>query len=225
MLELQDVSIYFPVVPLLFLFISLFGKGPRKPYLLPMMALLVCSLLVDLYVKYWNGIIANTLLLQVFTGVECCCYSLYFLALFRKPNPRKFIITTLVFFECFKVVDILYLTGPNRLDNEAIVLESLLLVGYSVCYLLQQLNAMELKQPHTFPPFWICAGIIFYFSGNLVLFLFSEYVVSQGLNYYAANWIIHFLFSLLKYIAFTIGIYFSWDQAKFRSLSTFLLSS
>lgn len=80
-------------------------------------------------------------------------------------------------------------------------LEGFIIGGLAMIFFFRQLNA-ETRYPETV--LWINAGLLLYFSGSFLLFLFFEVLIHNR----AANnlaWVLHATLVLLMYILFAIG--------------------
>ncbi|MBN8694686.1 MAG: hypothetical protein J0L69_15940 [Bacteroidetes bacterium] len=57
------------------------------------------------------------------------------------------------------------------------------------------------------PFFWINIAVLFYFSGSLFLFLFGNYLISQGNKTYMEMYKIHTFVNAVWYLFISIGFW------------------
>ena len=152
----------------------------------------------------------NTLLgYHLFTAIEFTFYLLIFREILSGNFIRQLISWMIPLVWVFKLIDITYITGTDQFDNVAITIQALTCIILCICFFHQTLQQLRIGRLECYPPFWICAGILVYFSGSLFIFLFSTYIVNQGNSFYFLHWSLHTFFSLLKYVAFSIGLWWT----------------
>ncbi|WKN44583.1 hypothetical protein [Tunicatimonas pelagia] len=110
-------------------------------------------------------------------------------------------------FTLFKIADILWITGISKMDTIAITVSSFFFTSSSLLFYWQILQRMEVEAIERYPLFWINSGILCYFAGNLITFMFINYIAKQGYEYFVTHWLLHNFFSLFKYLAFSIGLW------------------
>ncbi|MEM9829590.1 MAG: hypothetical protein AAF944_03080 [Bacteroidota bacterium] len=113
----------------------------------------------------------------------------------------------IIAFGLFKIADMVWITGTEKLDSLAITISSLFFTGLALYFYWQTFQRLEVESLERYPLFWINSGVLFYFAGNLITFMFSNYITQQGYEYFITHWLLHNLFSLFKYIAFSIGLW------------------
>jgi len=80
-------------------------------------------------------------------------------------------------------------------------LEGFIIGGLAMIFFFRQLN-VNIQYPETV--LWINAGLLLYFSGSFLLFLFSEVLINNRAVSRLA-WVLHATLVLLMYILFAIG--------------------
>jgi hypothetical protein len=61
------------------------------------------------------------------------------------------------------------------------------------------------KPEHTFE-FWICAGLLIFFSGNLLLFIFPKFLLNARKEVFAAVWVMSSILIIILYTFYTIAL-------------------
>ena len=128
-----------------------------------------------------------------------------FLFLKDSPFEKAIPILTTSFITLFLTK---FLTDFNSLWEYSTYLrayEGIVVIVYSSCYFINEYKKGESLHLHKTAGFWINGGLILFFSANLLLFAFSELVISQYISVSQSIWIIHSIVMILLYITFTIA--------------------
>lgn len=152
--------------------------------------------------------IKNLYLINLFTVVECTMLGLFYLKIF---TTKKYSIIIYVLLFCFYgvfVYDFIFLHGFNRMNILSIIVESFILIGFSLFYFYELAKKMEYVSILANPLFWVNSSILIYFSGNLFLFIFSNYILNHSYN---RLWNIH---DILNIIYNTLLIIAIWKTTK-----------
>ena len=206
MFKLLQFSILLPLVPLLIGF-SRRAKSNKLLWLLCL--LLLASIILDIinaFLLPYLGI-SSLVGFHAFTAIEFTLYLFIFRQIIENSFLCRFIIWIVLAFWIYKLIDVTFLTGEQTFDSTATTIEAVSCIFFCLYFYHQTLQNLPVESLERYPPFWICAGILLYFSGNLLLFLFSSYILHQGYQYSLVHWSVHAIFSLLKYAAFSIGIW------------------
>jgi hypothetical protein len=101
----------------------------------------------------------------------------------------------------------LSINGFNSLDNISLATECILLMIYSILAFFQLVQNPVYENILSAPLFWFNTGILTYFSGNLFLFVFSNYVESHFAGLAPALWGIHSALNIIFYLLITLGFW------------------
>lgn len=149
----------------------------------------------------------NFFIFRMYTVIEFVALSFFFFKFFKKY------VNSLVFYGvniCF--CSIAYLDarmhGVVSIDSLPISVESIVLVVCSLLlyyYVLKNLLFDNLLQTSVF---WINTAVLIYFSGNLFLFVFSDYLMIENKVAYNFLWsVVHSLFNVLYNVILSIGFW------------------
>lgn len=147
---------------------------------------------------------SSFLLFHIYTLLEFILLSLLYRSVLRSDIFRKATVLGIVAFTIFKFLDVLAITGINKVDTLAMTIESVVMILFSILYFGQMIQKRE-GQIIMFPMFWINTAILFYFSGCFFLFLFSAYI-SKSIEHYQAYWSIHNTFVVIRDVLFTVAM-------------------
>jgi len=101
----------------------------------------------------------------------------------------------------------LYLNGLNSMDNLSLTTESVLLMLYSLIAFFHLIQNPVYPNILKAPLFWFNTAILLYFSGNLFLFVFSNYLQSHYAKVSPALWGIHSLLNIVFYFLIRLGFW------------------
>ena len=85
-------------------------------------------------------------------------------------------------------------------------LEALLVIVLVVLWFAKILREKIVQKPLRTFGFWLCTGLLIYFSGNLLLFVFSTFVVEQSARVFDVIWGVHGILVILLYLIYTFAI-------------------
>lgn len=159
--------------------------------------------------NYYLKIFPNSLPgLHLFTLLE----ALILLHLYQRVFPENFSrrLVWLVWggLLLFEGVQLAFFQGILDMNANTRAVESLLIIGCSLYYFFRVLRDLEVPRIQAEPMFWVSAGLLVYFAGNLFLFALSAEVVQtlsgiEGVKLF----IIHALLNFSKNILVAIGIW------------------
>ena len=171
---LNDVSTYIVFVPF---FVMLVNYESVKTTLMPLFVLFIIALIVEIL----NDICfrlgrTNLPLLNLYTVIEFTAISLFYRNFFKLYFKTNFFLLPIGLFVLLGYFDF-YLNGVNSYGNILTTVESVVFTFYSLFlfyYILKHLLFDDLLSSGIF---WINSAIIIYFAGNLILFVFSDYIM------------------------------------------------
>jgi|JI8StandDraft_2_1071088.scaffolds.fasta_scaffold02200_11 hypothetical protein len=159
----------------------------------------------------WPGKPKNNLYLYHFyTPLEFIFLSLFYQYILRKELHKAIFITISILFLATAVYFSMYLQGLQSFNTYARFAESLILLGYSIIYLMKTIPKIdtirEFQENNN--NFAIVTGICLYFLGSFLILSLSNSVLKFGdiaFNY--LMWILHIVFLIVLYTAINIGIW------------------
>lgn len=148
----------------------------------------------------------SSYLFSIFTLVEYLAFSLFLL--FHSDNKRlkQFLLAVFLLFSIF--IGVYFLIVPfDFLDSVPVGVETILVIGFSVFFLYEQVNKSNVLLYNT-SAFWIITGFLIYLAGSFFIYLYANQVPIEELKKF---WFITFIFTSIKNIFISIGF---WLQAK-----------
>ncbi|MEO6302856.1 MAG: hypothetical protein ABIP51_06765 [Bacteroidia bacterium] len=151
--------------------------------------------------------IHNQYILHYYTVGEFALISLFY-SLFFKQYFKPLLINLLIpVFLLTAYIDS-RVNGLNTVNNFSAAIESIVIISYSMFLFYYMLKNLIFENLFIAPVFWFNTGILFYFSGNLILFVFSAHIANNNTNQYMILWaIIHTFFNLIYNVLLSIGFW------------------
>jgi len=85
-------------------------------------------------------------------------------------------------------------------------LEAIVILFLIIKWFLKMLREKTIARPVKTLEFWMCAGLLIFFTGNFLLFLFPKFLMEAGREVFRAIWIMNCVMIILLYIAYTIAL-------------------
>lgn len=172
--------------------------------------LLIASLLADM-VGLILGLnkINNLWVGDIFMFIQFSILLYIFSFQFERKNPLKvayasivlFYLITLIFFNGTAVST---LVGSNAIDG-------LILIVVSIFFFYKLLNELKVFRIQRLPILWIAFGTLFYYSGNLFVFLTIGYIETEVFLW---TWLLHNFLNLIKNMLFAVALWQSYKTLK-----------
>ncbi len=151
--------------------------------------------------------IPNLYLFHLYVLTEFSFITWFYYEIFKKKISTKIIPLIFISFVIFSLVDTFVWHNPFTFNSYAKTLECIIIVSYTVFYLYKTFNEFQDEDPSDTPVFWINAGFLFYFSGCLFLFTFSNFILTQGKSMGMIVWALHAFFMVIMYSLISIGLW------------------
>jgi hypothetical protein len=149
----------------------------------------------------------NLYLFHVYVLTEFFFISWFYFEVFKKYTSPKTIPIIFLTFVVFSLIDTFILHNPLTFNSYAKTLECIIVVSYTVFYLYKTFDEFQDEDPSETSVFWINAGFLFYFSGCLFLFNFSNLILTQGKQMNMITWALHAFFIVIMNSLISIGLW------------------
>lgn len=134
----------------------------------------------------------NLVLIHVFTILELTTLLFMYYFLFENKWLKWFMLPATICFALFAIWYMLYADdGPLGMNSLPRSVEATILIVCSVSYFLKLIRDMQVDNLMKLPMFWINTGVLLYFSGNLFLFTFSDFLLGPALKHFYEFWAMH----------------------------------
>ncbi len=188
--------------------VSLINIKRITSYLSPVFFLIVISVIIEIINILFSRLgYSNNYILHYFTAVEFALISLFY-SFFFKTYFKPLLINLLIpVFLLASYIDY-RVYGLNSTYNFSPSVECIVLIIYSFFFFYYALKNLIFENLISTPVFWINTAILFYFSGNLILFIFSNYMAKSDIVKYGMLWgVIHTFFNLLYNVLLSFGFW------------------
>ena len=170
------------------------------------------------FIAYQLGVngMNNLQLLHLFTLFEflILVHVLYYNKQYNLPNRARVI---LVFgFLSFALINGFFIEGWDRFNANVRAVECLIMIALSLNYFRNIVKRTPSRSLLHSPIFWICTGLLIYFSANLLSFILSNYaLIAPEMSHFI--WGLHALFNAFKNVFFALALWMLPDQVNSRS--------
>jgi hypothetical protein len=202
MIFIASVFILLPVS------VSLLRYRVMGPAMKTMVAYVILGGITQLLSSYLSGQKQNNLwVLHVYTPLEFACIVWFFSVVLKDFLPQKWFVWAALAFAALSGLNSVFLQPPLTFNTYARSLEGILVIILCLTWCYRTLSEMKILRLEQDPVFWVNTGFLLYFSGNVLLFAFSNYIVAINRTMNLYIWAFHALFSILLYFFITIGLW------------------
>lgn len=200
-----NAASFFVLLPFL---VVLLRYRVLSPAMRPVACYVLLSGLVQALSSYLNSFSINNLwLLHLYTPLEFFCISWFFSKVLEGLVPRRVFVGAAIGFMVLSALNSLFLQDVNTFNTYARSLEGVLVVILCLGWCYRTLSEMKIQRLEKDPVFWVNTGFLLYFSGNVLLFAFSNYILplQKSLNLYV--WAFHGLLNILLNAFIALGLW------------------
>lgn len=151
--------------------------------------------------------INNLAIMNVYTVLQCTFFVFVFREAITGLAIRTGIVVLLAGFGVFAVANLLWMQGWNQFNSWTMGLQCLLLTLIVLLYLYGVFREGKVMRLERYPMFWVASGVLIYFAGNLFLFIFINYVLTESDSLGRAEWGIHSVLNISANICYTAGLW------------------
>jgi len=189
-------NLYFIIIFISFVF-SLFTKKTNKKerYLKVFSYFLLMTLIVEgigTYIstqKHNN----NQILYNLFEVIEFIFYIWMVRGFLINKKVRKLILLTICFFPIIQLANIFFFQGKSGVPTITYSLSYLVIVACCIYYFYELFLLTHSVKLLKEPAFWICTGLLFFYSFSFPFFGFSNFISKLPNKY------IYYLWTVLNY--------------------------
>lgn len=119
----------------------------------------------------------NTLfLIHIFSPIELILYTFIFNIHFQNWLPKNIIPIGLIIFTTLSILNSIFIQPINTFPTYFLYLEFTTLILLSLTYFYQVFTELKVEKLWEDGMFWFSTGLLFYYSGTMILFLSSNYL-------------------------------------------------
>lgn len=145
---------------------------------------------------------SNLFVFHIVTPVEYAIISGLYADAIVSTRVRKFILYSIPIFLLLSVFSALFVQSYDVNNSNVVILESILLVAYSLYFLREVLLLQQVQSLVHYPLFWVSVAILFYFIGNLVIEGMLNYLMRYNMEIAKTTYRIGYIFKYLLFVLF-----------------------
>lgn len=148
----------------------------------------------------------NTISLNFFTTIEFVFYSwLFFQETNNKKQKKGIQIFTSGYLIVF-VLNILFVQGVSKFHSYSYLLGSLMIIYYTCSFFYDLFHKENYVNLVHFPMFWICIGLLFFYTGMFFYYIFFEALAFEYLIKFLMLFnVLMNIFNIILYLSFSIA--------------------
>lgn len=160
----------------------------------------IISLILIMYFKKSNIVLYNSYIL-----IETVLLYFYFKHI-QSSSIRRISTVFLIIFILTSIYE-LAISKIQSMNAVSFTLQSIYSIVFSLLAFQQMLREQKYNNILQAPVFWINSAILLFFTGNLFLHLFSQYLQEHALNAFFELWAFHSFFNIVFYTLISIGFW------------------
>ncbi len=141
---------------------------------------------------------------HVFTLIELGLITFFYKTLFSADKKNSFYNYIILVFAVVCVINALYFQSIYTYNSYTKSIEAIICILFAMKYFAAIASGSSSTKIITSPDFYFNTGFFLYFSGAFMLFVFSNFIVTNlSLNNFLIIWTIHASLVLLMYLFFS----------------------
>lgn len=208
-LFLREWGSFWPLIPF---WVGVFRFRKMTNVHRALWVLVIAAVITEIVAVSWGryGIYKNNLpLYHLYIFVEFALLARVFSFGFEGLLGEKKLVWVVCGFLGLVILNSLFFQPLDTMPTNTRTLESLLLLGFSLRYFFLVLKELKVFYLEKTFMFWVSSAILIFFSGNLLLFITSTYLLDPLVvpeSTYNEVWAIHGFLNLLLYLLYSIAL-------------------
>lgn len=162
-----------------------------------------------------NGILAyvgelvfktNMPLFHLYILVEAIILMKVFAVLLHPFISSRIVHVAIVSFILLWAFNIFFGDGIMGYPTYILAIEGPMLIILAVGWFVKVQREKKVQHPERLFAFWLSTGVLIFFSGNMLLFTYSNFIFAQRQHVFIAIWDTHAILVILLYLIYTIAI-------------------
>ena len=148
----------------------------------------------------------NMPLVHLLTAIEMILFIGYYKTLLSKKDKSPLYLLLAIGFIIFCVINAIYIQNIRSYSSYTRSVEAIICMLFALNYFARLAAGKTISKSSSNPDFYFNAGIFLYFSGAFMLFIFSNFIISNlSRPDFMVIWTIHAVLVVIMYIFFSIG--------------------
>ena len=158
-----------------------------------------------LFVAIESGVNDTRPYLHFYIAIEYLIIMLYYFFELRDFINKRIIFFSLLLFEIYCVINILFIQKLNDYPNILRSIESLIIILFSIVFFYRVMIKANIEKLINEPKIWINSAILFYFAGNFFFNILYTYLLNYSLELLKITTNLYILSNVFFYILLGIG--------------------
>jgi hypothetical protein len=206
-MTLVYIAQFIPLVPALFAMLKWRSMQTHQRWFAVLLwSIVVISFSGEIY-RVWGEELRNNMpFFHTYILAEFLILMQVFRHMLNKSVAKKvWWLLSLGFIVCWIVI---LLTGEGwwGFPSSIHAIEAIIVLVLVILWFLKMLREKTVARPAKTFEFWMCAGLLIYFTGNFLLFLFPKFIIDAGAEVFRAIWKMNCILIILLYLSYTIAL-------------------
>jgi hypothetical protein len=204
-MEIAEIAFYLPLLPAFLSLVKWKSMTASQRWFTLLLWLIV---LISFAGEFWtqNFKQNNMPFFHAYILVEYLLLLQVFRLFFKGSIKDRIWLLLAVGFTIIWLVNVIFLEGWWAFPDFIHVLEGVVILVIIALWFRKMLKEKVIKKPEQTFEFWICVGLVIFFSGNLMLFIFPKFLLESGREVFRAIWKLNSILIILLYITYTIAL-------------------
>lgn len=200
------ISGYSTGLPLLIALLRYRRLNGLQKYLFALVVFILVIEILANFIGRWYLHMNNLPLLHLFSVGQFTFLWLIFRRRIVPLIPKQTFQALLIVFYIFAVVSAVWIDGVFNFNAYARSFGAILLIFFCLTYYYQRLKMLDMEHLEQDPLFWISTGSLIYFSGSVILFVVSNYILQNEVMSIRL-WGIHAVLNIFNIIFYAIALW------------------
>jgi hypothetical protein len=182
-------------------------KGRFAIQVILLMLLWLLTSFTAIWLIQYGGLKNNLFVFHISTPLEYIVLAMLYRKIIASAAVKKMILFSIPAFLALCILFSVFIQTPDTNNSYTIIMESVILVLLSLFFLRETLLLQQITVLHRYGLFWISVGILFYFTGNLVIEGMLNYMIDHSMELAKRMYRLGYIFKYLLFILFIIGAF------------------
>src|SRR5258708_27458954 len=188
-----------------YLIIAVRNNGQYIKMVILLMTLWLLTSATAIFLSNYAGWKNNLFLFHISTPLEYVILCLLYRDAIVNKGIKRMISISIPVFIILCILSSLFIQKLNADNSYIVIIESVMVIFISLFFLREILLLQQVPVLHRFPMFWICVGILFYYTGNLIIEGMLNYMIHHSMKLALRTYRLGYIFKYLLFVIFIIG--------------------
>jgi len=207
-----DSLFYSGLIVLIFPLVLLISGFNRQPLVYKWLAVaLAFAFVIDVVGRVsWYLDLAPNYSSHVYQLFATALISVFFYHAIQWKTLKKSFFTVNILYFVFSLINLLYLQKAG-INSYSQVLRSIIILLLCIVFFFKLLKELPTQQIHKLPLFWIVSSYFFSYSGKLVIYAITHYMISMGDDFMVPS-IFQVILTLVANLIVAVGVWLNYKH-------------